>query len=156
MDSGQEHNSKNRCKVKLHICGRTCNYHSKINIYLIRNGDSVRFKLLKSKLTVLLLQVINCFSNYGANWCYKPATIYWKNIVFQQCSVTFKLYKGMWCLLDLSSSNDGNDLDISWIYDPWNIKPKVRIHILHELSHVFAWMELSMASVRRQCLTRHF
>ena len=73
-------------------------------------GDSVRFKLLKSTLTVLLLQVINCFSNYGANWCYKPAIIYWKNIVFQQCSITFRLYKGMWCLLDLSSSNDADSL----------------------------------------------
>ena len=32
--------------------------------------------------------------------------------------------------------NDGQGIDILWIYDPLNTKRKVRTHILHELSHI--------------------
>ena len=32
--------------------------------------------------------------------------------------------------------NDGQGIDILWIYDPLNTKQKVRTHILHELSHI--------------------
>ena len=42
----------------------------------------------------------------------------------------------MYSLPSRSLINDGQRIDILWIYDPLNTKPKVWTHILHELLHI--------------------
>ena len=42
----------------------------------------------------------------------------------------------MYSLSSRSLINDGQRINILWINDPLNTKPKVWTHMLHELSHI--------------------
>ena len=60
----------------------------------------------------------------------------------------------MYSLSDLSSSEDGEEIDSLWFYDPLKTKGKVWIHTLHVLLHIS--MTFPTILVRWQSSTRHF
>ena len=125
-------------------------------IYVVRKCTSIRLKLSKSILIVLLLQqdaflnfyfpewlrsriiyfgVIICFylSNYGASWSYKLAIIYWKKISYlSKVQQTLKLHSWRNILFIRSPVST----DILWIYHRGNTKAEVWTHILRWLLQI--------------------